>query len=91
MTIASYSDLQTDRFILKGRTMADPQNQRISLYYDAFLVRIWSDNGLADWRATVEHVGSGKRETFASVEKFITFMQKKVDLATHQSNVKETK
>lgn len=56
-----------------------------SLYYDAFLVRIWSDNASADWRATVEHAHSGKRETFTSVEQFITFMQKKADLSTSQA------
>ncbi len=63
--------------------MIDPQNQRITLYYDAFLVRIWSDNGSADWRATVEHVRSGKQETFTSAEQFLSFMQKKTDLSTH--------
>jgi len=71
--------------------MADPQNKKVALHYNAFLVRIWSDNGSTDWRATVEHVGSGERETFATIEKFITFIQKKAGLLMHQSNVKETK
>ncbi len=70
--------------------MNNPHDERISLYYDAFLVRIWCDNASADWRATVEHARSGRQETFASSEQFITFMQKKVDISTFQLTTKET-
>jgi len=71
--------------------MAAQHNEKTPLYYDAFLVRIWSDNASADWRATVEHARSGKQETFASIEQFITFMQKKANLSIIQSSTKDIK
>lgn len=58
--------------------MTQLPKQNPHLYYDAFLVRIWVDNGATDWRATVEHVSNGKRQTFTSVETFLAFVQAQI-------------
>ena len=71
--------------------MSDRRSEQTYLYYDAFLVRIWRDNGPAAWRATVTPVGSSKGETFATIDQFIAFMQKKADYAAQAADTKETK
>lgn len=58
--------------------------QNSKLYYDAFLVRIWVDD-VSNWRATIEHVSNGKRQTFTSVEDFLAFIQSQIVTSTKET------
>lgn len=62
--------------------MSTKSSKKSPLYYDAFLVRIWVDNGATDWRATVEHVHKNERQTFTAVEQLLAFVQEQADLSS---------
>jgi len=40
--------------------------------YTAYLLRCWLDG--TNWRYSLEQVGSGKRQGFATLDEFVTFL-----------------
>lgn len=40
--------------------------------YHAYLLRCWLDG--SNWRYSLEEVGSGKRQGFATLDEFVTFL-----------------
>lgn len=41
--------------------------------YKAFILRIWKES--AGWRFSIEPIGSGRRQGFASIEQMVTFLE----------------
>jgi hypothetical protein len=55
------------------------------MWYASFLLRLWSESSLPasapapDWHAEIEHIQSGERWTFDSLEELLEFLQQQAD------------
>jgi hypothetical protein len=50
--------------------------KRIESYeYHAYLLRLWREEKVALWRASLENTHTGERRNFASLEKLLSFIE----------------
>lgn len=45
--------------------------QTISLNRQAYLLRLWRENGRSPWRILLQSVKTGERQTFSDLESFV--------------------
>lgn len=60
------------------------------MWYASFLLRLWSESSAAsvpapDWHAEVEHIQSGERWTFDSLDELLEFLRQQADRLVSQA------
>ena len=63
------------------------QVHRLSLNRQAFLLRIWREDGRSPWRILLQSARTGERQTFADLHAFFTHIETIID-QSHQGQGK---
>lgn len=53
--------------------IAQPENASPAAYH-SFLLRLWRDQSLAGWRASLQSTRTGERHTFADLDSLMAFL-----------------
>ncbi len=67
-----------------------------TIQYASFLIRLWREEsadqseGAIDWQSEVEHVQTGERWAFDTLEELLTFLRKATGKGTVRAILEET-
>ena len=59
--------------------------------YQAYLLRLWRDDGNTPWRASLQDTRAGQLHTFASLSQLIAFIEQQAGLEEEMSGRQESK